>query len=191
MDEILHDNHYYVACQQSKFPWAIYRNKTQYNGKIYWNRYNKCWAIFQHIYLRKWDICHTVGSTFVSVCHLGLESLWHSSLPLCYSKNNDADWTGISWGVRKAGNHWARGPGYRLNDDWAPQPYSCRRCLDRRAVCGHRPGTTGDEFWSALCSVHSKTLSQTALHIVGRSWNKSLHLQPLQIILLRELGKCR
>ena len=35
--------------------------------------------------------------------------------------------------------------------------------LDRRAVCGHRPGTAEDEFRSALCSVHSKTLSLIAL----------------------------
>ena len=26
--------------------------KTQFNGKIYWNKYSKCWAIFQHIHLR-------------------------------------------------------------------------------------------------------------------------------------------
>ena len=33
-------------------------------------------------------------------------------------------------------------------------------------------------IWSVVCSVHSKTLSQTVT--VGGSWNKSLHLQPLQ-----------
>ena len=33
----------------------------------------------------------------------------------------------------------------------------------RRAVCGHIPGTAYDEFRSALCSVDSKSLSQTAL----------------------------
>ena len=38
------------------------------------------------------------------------------------------------------------------------QPNS-RRCVDRRAVCGHRPSTADDEFRSPLCSLHSKTLS--------------------------------
>ena len=102
------------------FPGAIYRNKTQFNGKIYWNRYSKCWTIFQLIHLLNWDICHIVGSTLVSyiveVCHLGLEPLWHLSLPLCHSENSDAEWTGI-WGVRKDGNYWARGPGYRVDND--------------------------------------------------------------------------
>ena len=34
----------------------------------------------------------------------------------------------------------------------------------RQAVCGHRSCTADDEFRSALCSVHSENLSQTALH---------------------------
>ena len=29
---------YYVARPQSKFPGAVYRNKTQFNGEIYWKR---------------------------------------------------------------------------------------------------------------------------------------------------------
>ena len=37
-----------------------------------------------------------------------------------------------------------------------------------------------DEFRSALCSVHSETLSQIALHSRWESCNRSLHLQPLQ-----------
>ena len=49
-------------------------------------------------------------------------------------------------------------------------------CVDRRAVCGHTLGTADDKFRSTLCSVHWKTLSQTALH----SRNNNLHLQPLQ-----------
>ena len=28
--------------------WGLYRKKPQFNWKIYWNRYSKCWAIFQH-----------------------------------------------------------------------------------------------------------------------------------------------
>ena len=50
------------------FPGAVYGNKTQFNGEIYWNRYSKWWAIFQHIHLLNWDICHTVGPTFESLC---------------------------------------------------------------------------------------------------------------------------
>ena len=36
--------------------------------------------------------------------------------------------------------------------------------VDRPAACGCRPGTVNDEFRSALSSVDSKTLSQTALY---------------------------
>ena len=54
------------------FPWAGYRNKTQFNGNFYWNRYSKSWTIFQHIHPRNWDICHTVGPTFVSLCRRSL-----------------------------------------------------------------------------------------------------------------------
>ena len=53
----------------------------------------------------------------VEVCRLELEPLWHSSLPLCYSDNPDAHRTGISWGVRKDGNQWARDPDCRMDDD--------------------------------------------------------------------------
>ena len=38
-------------------------------------------------------------------------------LRLSHSENADADRTGTSSGVRKAGNHWARGPVYRVDDD--------------------------------------------------------------------------
>ena len=48
----------YVPRPQRKFPWTVYRSKSQFNGKIYWNGYSKSWAIFQHILLRNWDIIH-------------------------------------------------------------------------------------------------------------------------------------
>jgi hypothetical protein len=51
-----------------RFPGAVYRNKTQFHGNIYCNRYSKCSAIFQHNHHRKWDICHTVGPTFEYLC---------------------------------------------------------------------------------------------------------------------------
>ena len=57
-------------------------------------------------------------SCVVEVCRLGLEPLWHSSPSLCHSENAEANRTGISWGVRKYGNLWARGPGYRVDDDY-------------------------------------------------------------------------
>ena len=50
--------------------------------------------------------------------------------------------------------------GWRLN---TTQLNFCR-CVDRWVMRGHRAGTADDEFRSALSSVHSKTLSQTALH---------------------------
>ena len=48
---------------------------------------------------------------------------------------------------------------------------SCRRCVNCRAVCGHRYGTA-DEFRSTLCSVHSKTLSETTFTVGGRVLKK-------------------
>ena len=66
------------------------------------------------------------------------------------------------------------------NNDNKHLPPNCyRRCVDRRAVWGHRLGTTDCEFRSALCSVHSKTLSQTVYHS-RLVLDKSLHLEPLQ-----------
>ena len=70
---------------QNKIPWR--RSQAQLNGKIYCNRYSKYWAIFQHIHLRNWHICHTVGLTFVTciieVCRLGLEPLCDTHLMSC------------------------------------------------------------------------------------------------------------
>ena len=115
------------------FPGDVYRNKTQFNENVYYYRYSKCLAIFQHIHLRNRGICQTMRPTFAFLCRRSLPpgtgtTVWHSSPPLCHSENADTDRTGISWGVRKDGNHWARGPGYRVN--------SCTRCVDDRAVCG-------------------------------------------------------
>ena len=41
---------------------------------------------------------------------------WHSSPPVCHSENADPDRTGV-YCVRKDGNHWARSPGHRVDDD--------------------------------------------------------------------------
>ena len=96
------------------FPGAVYRNKTKFNWKIYCSRYSECRAIFQHIPHRNWDFCHIMGPTFVFLCRRSLSpgigtTVRHSSLLLCHSENGDADQTGISWGIRKNGNHWERG----------------------------------------------------------------------------------
>ena len=87
--------------------------------------YSKCWAIFEHIHLWNWDICHTMGPTSVSLCCRSLPpgigtTVWLLSLPLCHSENAESDQTGISWGVRKGGNLWAQGPGHRLDDQTPP-----------------------------------------------------------------------
>jgi hypothetical protein len=37
------------AVHKVSFPGAVYRNKTQFHGNTYCNRYSKCSAIFQHI----------------------------------------------------------------------------------------------------------------------------------------------
>ena len=68
------------------------------------------------------------------------------------------------------------------------QSNSCRRCIDRRAVCDYRPGIADDEFRSARCSMHSKTLSLTELN-----FQRVLEWKPptsnAATMLLRELGK--
>ena len=40
--------------------------------EIFWNRYSKFWAIFQHIHLRNLNIRHSVRPTFVSLCRRNL-----------------------------------------------------------------------------------------------------------------------
>ena len=94
----------YIARPQSKFPGSVYRNKTQFNGKIYSNIYSKCWAIFNmftygiETFVILWD--QLLYPCVAEVCRLGLEPLWHSSVILKPLKFNQ---TGISWGLRKDG----------------------------------------------------------------------------------------
>ena len=88
-------------------------------------RYSKYWSILQHIFtseietfvIRYRGIKVFFYLSVVEVCHLRLEPLWKSSPPLCHSENANADRTEISWGVRKDGNYWARGPDHRVDDD--------------------------------------------------------------------------
>ena len=54
------------------FPASVYRRKPQFNGKVYWIWYSKCWTIFQRIHLWNWDICHAVGPIIVSLCRRSL-----------------------------------------------------------------------------------------------------------------------
>ena len=112
----------------------------------------------------------TFVSCVVGVCCLGLEPLWHSCLPLCHSGNADADQTGISWVVRKDGNHWTRGPAELLQEMYWPS--SC--------VC------VGPYIWHSwrwilmgamLCAFKNFIRSDFT---VGRCWYKSFHLQSLQ-----------
>ena len=53
-------------------------------------------------------------------------------------------------------------------------------------MCGHRPGAA-DKFRPTLCSVHSKTFHRPYF-TVGGCWNKSLHLQPLQLWYCEKSG---
>ena len=96
----------------------------------------------------------------------------------CYSENADADWTGISWGVRKLDHNY---------QCWLHELCFLFRCqvlwthlmhyfLSNRCsvtiLCNKEwemtSGTVNNEFQSALCSVHSKTWSQTTL----RNWQE-------------------
>ena len=70
-----------------RFSGDVYRSKTQFIGKIYWNRYRKCWAIFPHIRLRNWHICHTLGPTFVPcVVEIWVWNHCDTLLRLCHSE---------------------------------------------------------------------------------------------------------
>ena len=62
----------------------------------------------------------------VNVCRLGLVQLYDTHL--CRSENTEPDRTGISGGVRKAGSHWARGPGYRVDAKHLPAELMQEMC---------------------------------------------------------------
>ena len=161
------------------------RNKTknQFNRKIYWNRYSKCYFStyspldLQHLSYRETNVCILcrrslppgIGTTVTFI-----------SAPLSLWKR----WRWPDRNFLRCKKRWkSLGAWSGLQGGWwlnTSQPNSCRRFVDRRAVCSHRPGTPDDEFQSALSSVHSKTLSQIALHSRW-DWNKSFHLQPLQL----------
>ena len=92
------------------------------------------------------------GTDFCIMCRWSLPprigTLWHSSPPLCHSENADTDRTGISLGVRKGGDHWARDPGYRVDDDSTPPSRTTAGYMV--TVCSHRPGTADDAFRSVI-----------------------------------------
>ena len=152
---------------------------------------------FQHIHLRNWDIYHTVGPNFVSLCRRSLPpgigaTVWHTSPPLSLE---NADRTGISWGVRKDRNHWMRGSRtsstcspVMMDGLQLPSPCTCSwpavNCLNqRRTICLLM--TLGLYTWhgwrisigALLCALKNCHRPQLTL---GGSWNKSLHLQSLQ-----------
>ena len=60
---------------------------------------------------------------------------------------------------------------------WCNRANSCRRCVDRRAVCGHRPGKADDEFWSAYALCFQKRYHRQHF-TVGGCWNKSPQPRP-------------
>jgi hypothetical protein len=132
--------HYNITrlIRKVSFPGTVYRNKTQLHGNIYCKRYSMCSAFFQHIRHRNWDICHTVGLTSVycvaEVCRLGLEPLR----------------SGVScFGTHRAHNF--------LNNRRSV-PISCNKEWE---ICGK---WLLSSVIVKLCSVHSETLSLTALH---------------------------
>ena len=97
----------YITHPQSKFPWGHLQKQNPISWKDSLNTCSKYSAIFQHIHLWNWDICHTVGPTLISLCHRSLPRIgtivWHSSPPLCHSENANAGRIGISCGVIKDG----------------------------------------------------------------------------------------
>ena len=165
-------------------PVAVYRNETQFKGTIYWNR-----AIFQHIHLRSWGICYTVAPTFVYQWRRSLPpetTLWHSSPPQSFWKR---------WQDRnflRCQKRWkSLGARSGVYGGWlhTSQLNSCRRCVDRWAVCGRalscRKATPALNILRRLLWM---ALSQTALYS-----RRKLELKPLlstvATILLWELGK--
>ena len=141
-----------------------------------------------------WDIFHTVGPNFVScvaeVCRLGLESLWHSSPPLCHSEDADADRKKFLEAYEKmeiTGSE-VLAKGWMMIKH-LPAELLQEMCWQlRRAVCGHRLGTADNDFDRR--SVHSKTLSQTGLH--SRHVLEQEPPSPTTATMLQwELGKSR
>ena len=172
----------YIARPQSKFPGAVYRNKTQFNGKIYWNRYSKRWAIFQHTRLRDWNICQTVGPTFVSCVVWSLPHGIGTIVTLissCHSEDANADRTGIPWCVREHGNHWAQGPGI----EWTPAGDTVKPCvsIDLAQL------TMNFDQRYALCT---QKLNHRSHFTVGGCWIKSPS-STAPTTLLWEFGKSR
>ena len=74
----------------------------------------------QHIHLRNCDNLSYRGTYFYNLCRRCLPPGIGTTVTLisaCLSENAEAGRTGISWGVRKYGYHWARGPAYRVDND--------------------------------------------------------------------------
>jgi hypothetical protein len=119
------------------FPGAVYRNKTQLHGNIYCNRYSKC-SVFFNIFVTGIETFvipwDQLLYTVVEVCRLGLE-------PLCSDVS--------CFATHRAHNF--------LNNKCSV-PISCNK---EQEICGK--WLLGSVIVK-LCSVHSETLSMTALH---------------------------
>ena len=137
-----------------------------------------------HIHHQNWDICHIVGSTFVTQCRRKLPpgigtTVTLISVSLSFWKRR-LDRTRISWGVRKDGNHWVRGPGIGWMIKHLPSELLQEMCWPLGRVW---PGfivqqdNTGTKHPAPFVL---QKLYHRPHFTVGGSWNKSFHLQPLQ-----------
>ena len=76
----------YIRCiQKVSFPIKKKKKRTHTCRNIFiGNKYSNVSAIFQHSHHQSWDICHIVGSTFLSLCrrtlpHVNGTSVWQTS----------------------------------------------------------------------------------------------------------------
>ena len=67
------------------------------------------------------------------------------------------------------------------------KPNSCRRCVDHRAVFGHIPGKADNNFDRDYSLCIQKLYHKSSFAVNG-SWNKSLHIQPLQRCYCKNSG---
>ena len=140
---------------------------------------------FQHIHLRKWDICHLMGPTFVSLCRRSLPpgigtSLFQNTVHITFR----ADIVCLNF-VLQGDPLWRQ-----FIDCCLFSEVTCATCDDpvlklvavimvtlQKSQCWLH--ALCFVFWCQLvCSVHSKLLHRPRFTVCG-SWNKSHYLQPL------------
>ena len=180
------------------FPGAVYRNKAQFSGKIYCSRYSKCWAIFNiftfgiETFVIPWD--QFLYPCVVEVCRLGLEPLYCGTL-ISASLSIWRLWHWSDSNFLRSMKRWTTilsmlTPGVLLSVLMPVSLAPTRRTIFWTApwqFCATKSGkSVRNRYWQSWrwISIGYMICAFKNYHrphfTVGGSWNKSLHLQPLQ-----------